>query len=877
MNLPILRIRGAFDASVGTPDTVAWPDGFDDFLEVGPTKDDKNSTPAWLPVTLGPSPVDIYAVRRGQGKVVVLRAGQTGRYDECVTAVHALVLDYDVDTQGIPAEDILARWAGYERVLHSTWTPGRWRVILPYARPHTPEEHARVYAWAIAREGGLLDASCRNPSRLFFWPCVRSDLDVEPTFGYLEGELLDAACVSPPSDLVRGSAPVASSSGSPSPSRNQSPPSTAADTARGAAVSPYASIVHAGQQEDLPLIESRCAFMARARDEAATLPEPEWYAALSIWSRCKNGDGLAHERSRPYAGYSEDETTEKLARARAVGPATCAHVRLLSPACKTCPLQVTSPVLLGRAEPTTEEPADAQEALRGAEAARDEAEQERRAAMLDVEKAKRRLRVLRQANAVASEDDVAEAVSAKAEAEARLASADRVWKAREKAVAKIRQKLSAAGLPPGADPATWQRLRLGPDGRPVDSVANVMHVLSGPSWASRLSYDAFSLDVLLDGKALPEEQAARIATALSDGYTLETSTPRVVECVRSVAMSASTHPVQEWLRGLRWDGTPRAGLLAFEGFGVVKVVEDWQEELLAEIGTKFLVSMVARALRPGCKMDTMLVLTGPQGAFKSTALEALVPNPGWFARTKMDLMSKDSFMALRGKWLFEMAELSSMKKVESAVAKGWLSNDKDTYRAPYARRSEDHPRQTVVPGSDNEGEFLVDATGHRRYWPVPVGMCRPGWIAEHRDMLFAEAVHLFDAGRQWWFDEKSEQAEHLRRWSAPYVATHPWTETVSRWLRETAGNKQYREFTAVDVMTRALAMDVAALNNQDQLSVTGILRQLGCERVERDVLSGRVTTCFRRPEWAIQDKEPAPVLPFPTTTGKEVDTKKQNG
>lgn len=854
MNLPILRIRGAFDASAGTPDTVAWPDGFDDFLSIGPTKDDKNRTPAWLPVTLRPG---------------------ARRTDDGVAALHALVLDYDVDTQGIPAEDILARWAGYERVLHSTWTPGRWRVILPYARPHTPEEHARVYAWAIAREGGLIDASCRNPSRLFFWPCVRSDLDVEPTFGYLEGELLDVGRVCPPSDLACGAATVTASSGSPSPSRNQSPPSTAADTARGAAVSPYASITHAGQQEDLPLIESRCAFMARARDEAATLPEPEWYAALSIWSRCKNGDDLAHERSRPYAGYSEAETTEKLARARAVGPATCAHVRLISPACKTCPLQVTSPVLLGRAEPATEEVVDPREALQAAEAARDEAERDRRAAMLDVEKAKRTLRLLRQAGAAASDDDVEQAVAARAEADARLTAADRVWKAREKAVGKLRQRLSATGLPPGADPATWQRLRLGPDNRPVDSVANVMHVLSSPEWAARLSFDAFSLDVLLDGKALPEEQAPRIATALSDTYGLETSTPRIVECVRSVAVSAATHPVQEWLRGLRWDGVSRAGLLAFEGFGVVKVVEDWQEELLAEIGTKFLLSMVARALRPGCKMDTMLVLTGPQGAFKSTALESLVPNPGWFARTKLDLAHKDSFMALRGKWLFEMAELSSMRKVESAVAKGWLSNDTDTYRAPYARRSEDHPRQTVVPGTDNEGEFLVDATGHRRYWPVPVGVCRPGWIAEHRDMLFAEAVHLFDAGHKWWFDEKSEQADALRRWSAPYVTTHPWTETVASWLRATAGAKQYQEFSTVDVMTRALAMDVSSLNNQDQLTVTGILRQLGCERVERDVLAGRVTTCFRRPAWAHGGKDTS-VLPFPTS-GKEVDTKKQNG
>jgi hypothetical protein len=845
MNLPILRVRGASDASAGTPDTVAWPEGFDDFLAVGPTKADKNATPAWLPVTLRPG---------------------ARRTDEGVALLHALVLDYDVNDRGIPAEDILERWAGYERVLHSTWTPGRWRVVIPYARPHTPEEHARVYAWAIAREGGLIDASCRNPSRLFFWPCYRSDLDVEPTFGYQEGELLDAVRVAPSPDLVRGPARVVTSSGSPS-FANQSPPSPAREgrpdvepVARGAAVA-YSGITDAGQDRDLPLIESRCAFMARARDEAAALPEPEWYAALSVWSRCKNGDDLAHERSRPYAGYTPGETTEKLERAKAVGPATCAYVRSISPACRGCALQVTSPVLLGRVEPAAvAEDEDPREALAEAEAALEKASTERRAAMLAVEKAKRALRGLRQAGSLASDDDMAAAVAERADAEAGLSMADRVFKAREKAVAKLRQHLSATGLPAGADPATWQRLRLGPDNRPVDSVANVMHVLSAPEWARRLSYDTFSLDVLLDGKALPEEQAPRIAVALSDTYGLETSTPRIIECVRSVAVSASTHPVQEWLRGLRWDGVERVRSLAWAGFGVVqKVPEPWQTALLEEIGVKFLVSMVARALRPGCKMDTMLVLTGPQGAFKSTALERLVPNPAWFGRTKLDLMNKDSFMALRGKWLFEMAELSSMKKVEAAVSKGWLSNDKDTYRAPYARRSDDHPRQTVVPGTDNEGEFLVDATGHRRYWPVPTGGCFPEWVAEHREMLFAEAVRLFDTGTTWWFDEQSEMAEHLRRWSSPYVATHPWTETVVSWLRSTAGSAQYREFTPVDVMTRALAMDVGDLNTQDQHIVVSILRQLSCPRVDRDVTSGHSVAHFRRPSWLL-DEKPGVVL-----------------
>lgn len=112
--------------------------------------------------------------------------------------------------------------------------------------------------------------------------------------------------------------------------------------------------------EDLPdaqQIASACAWVRHCRDDAATLSEPEWYALLSIVGRCKDGEAVAHEWSKPYAKYSQEETSAKLLQAlEASGPRTCDNIRNSlggEPLCAACPhwAKITSPIELGRPDP----------------------------------------------------------------------------------------------------------------------------------------------------------------------------------------------------------------------------------------------------------------------------------------------------------------------------------------------------------------------------------------------------------------------------------------------------------------------------------------------------------------------------------------------
>lgn len=118
---------------------------------------------------------------------------------------------------------------------------------------------------------------------------------------------------------------------------------------------------------DLARVEAQCGWMQHCRDDAGRgdaadplrVTEPEWYAAMSIYARCRDGERLAHERSRPYPSYSPEETAKKFRHAAEdAGPRTCSAVAAEGwgqPYCGACPHRgkISTPLVLGRTGTST--------------------------------------------------------------------------------------------------------------------------------------------------------------------------------------------------------------------------------------------------------------------------------------------------------------------------------------------------------------------------------------------------------------------------------------------------------------------------------------------------------------------------------------------
>jgi predicted P-loop ATPase len=248
----------------------------------------------------------------------------------------------------------------------------------------------------------------------------------------------------------------------------------------------------------------------------------------------------------------------------------------------------------------------------------------------------------------------------------------------------------------------------------------------------------------------------------------------VKEAADHVARDNSYHPVFDMLEALQWDGLPRLDTWLRDCFGV----EDTPYHKV--IGRLFLIALVARIYKPGCKADYMLVIEGGQGKMKSLACETIAGE--WFSDgLPEDITCKDSSQHLRGKWLIEVAEMHSFNKAEATHLKSFITRTTERYRPPYKMYEIDEPRQCLFIGTTNKEMYLRDETGGRRFWPFKAVSINLDRLKSIRDALLAEAVAAFKAGEQWW-PEPTFEAEVIKPQQEERYDGDAWEEPIGRFL-----------------------------------------------------------------------------------------------
>lgn len=285
-----------------------------------------------------------------------------------------------------------------------------------------------------------------------------------------------------------------------------------------------------------------------------------------------------------------------------------------------------------------------------------------------------------------------------------------------------------------------------------------------PAWRGVFSWDSFADCIRFVsapppvegptrppvGEALRDHHLAWVGYALSRLHGVQFATQAIVDAVVAAGHANQRHSVRDWITTLKWDGVARIDTWLSRYLGADDT------PYVGKIGRWWLLSCVARIAQPGCQVDHMLVLEGPQGSGKSSAVRIL--GGEWYLGSLPDLRERKSAAeTICGRWIVEIGELDALRGAAATRVKDFLSQTVDHFRPAYGRMAVTRPRECAFIATTNESTYLTDPTGARRFWPVAVKELLRERFAEDRDQIWAEAWQRVQQGEQWWPDALSEQ------------------------------------------------------------------------------------------------------------------------
>lgn len=299
-------------------------------------------------------------------------------------------------------------------------------------------------------------------------------------------------------------------------------------------------------------------------------------------------------------------------------------------------------------------------------------------------------------------------------------------------------------------------------------------------------------------------------------------------CVQ-LCLENAFDPILDYLNALKWDGVPRLDSWLLRYMGAPDT------ELNRMIGRLVLIAAVRRQYAPGTKFDQIVVLESKEGFGKSTAIEIMAGKENFSDQSILNKMEREQQEAMTGVWLYEIADLTGMKKTEIEHIKAFASRTSDRARPAYGRFRVDRPRRTIFFATTNDDEYLQSQTGNRRFWPVPVSRVDLVALRADRDQLWAEAVAYEKRGDSIVLPE--------RLWN---VASHEqdsrtesdeWSAAIHNYLNMADKLKQDVSITDVLVDNQFLRIESGRVGRREQMRAGNILRRLGFTKY-RKRLSG---------------------------------------
>lgn len=348
---------------------------------------------------------------------------------------------------------------------------------------------------------------------------------------------------------------------------------------------------------------------------------------------------------------------------------------------------------------------------------------------------------------------------------------------------------------------------------------------------------------------------------LTDTYGLPSiARAALTEAIQTVAHTRRFHPIREHLQSLVWDDKTRIDKWLMHVLGETpQSLTPAMREYLQIVGRCWLLGMVNRVMRPGCKFDYCPVLEGVGGLRKSTMVEILADSQ-YFSNTPFEVgRGKEAQEQVQGLWLYEIAEMTHFSKAEVGAIKAFITSKVDRYRVAYGTTVGSFYRQCVLVGTTNENTYLRDRTGNRRFWPIPVRhVINTEWLIKYRNQLLAEAFALYQQGADYTPSPDAERRLFVPMQESRLVETAVLSELLHVLTRSPAATgigavvNDLTDFVTIAQLTLALGVDAAKSSPALEAQIRGWLDHEGWERSKKQINGARAWGYIRPKNWPPQ-------------------------
>jgi predicted P-loop ATPase len=284
-------------------------------------------------------------------------------------------------------------------------------------------------------------------------------------------------------------------------------------------------------------------------------------------------------------------------------------------------------------------------------------------------------------------------------------------------------------------------------------------ILEDPDLHQKIRYNEFSTFTELLGDPELSRKTSSEWTPINDSFALyliekyqhqgvlgkKVSDGLMISSIKRAGRRIVVNPLKDYLTNLVWDGIPRVDN------ALRKYCEaSGAEEYINTVSKTLFLSAVDRALNPGCKVDTMVILEGPQGVGKSTFFSIL--GGDYYTEWNHSVSDPNILYTMMKSWIVDISELAGLSEASVEHLKSFITTRTDSRRLAYAREAVEIPRTSIFVGTTNNNQYLKDVTGNRRFLPVKVtaDKIKLDALISDRDQLWAEATHRCLAKERYW-------------------------------------------------------------------------------------------------------------------------------